>query len=99
MAEHDARQGLDLDIAQCGPLDGRKVPHLRLGEADVLDRLLRKLRVGGLDLLGREAEARGRPLVELFGIAADGGIALAGNVRDDPLDGAAYLRIVGIALR
>ena len=43
MAQDDARQGLDLEIEQAGPLLLGEIAHLGLGEADVVDILGREL--------------------------------------------------------
>ena len=64
MAEHDAGQGLDLDIAHRFALDLGEIADLRLREADVVERLRRDLRDHRGDLGIGQAEARRRPFVE-----------------------------------
>src|SRR5437016_7162898 len=64
MAEHDAGQGLYLDITQRGALDLGKISDLRLGEFDVVDRLRRDLDDECRDLVFREAKASWRPFVK-----------------------------------
>ena len=71
MAQHDPRQGLDLNILQRRPLDGRKVAHLSLGEPDVLDRRFGQGRVSRADLIHRQPEVGTLPLVEITGEATD----------------------------
>ena len=53
MAEHDARQRLDLDVADRRLLVLGEIAHLGLGEPDVVEIALRELRQAALDLGSR----------------------------------------------
>ena len=83
MAEHDAGQGLDLDIAQRGALDLGEIADLGLREFDVVDRLRRDLGDECGDLVVRQAKARRRPFVEALAELAHRRVAALGDIGDD----------------
>ncbi len=93
MAEHDAGQGLDLDIAHRGALDLGEIADLLLREADVVERLRRDLRDHRGDVGLGQAEARRRPFVEALAEIAHGAVAAGADIGDDRLDRGANLRV------
>ena len=93
MAEHDAGQGLDLEVLHGGALPLREVAHLRLRELDVLEVAFRHLRDGALDVGGRELEIGRRPVVEPLGQLADGGVLALLDLRQDAFDRFAHLGV------
>ena len=93
MAEDDAGQRLDLEIAHRFFLLLGEVAHLRLGELDVVEIALGDLADRALDLLRGELEARRRPVVELFGQVAHGGFAAGFNVGENFFDRLAHLGV------
>src|SRR5579884_993289 len=86
VSEHHSRQGLDLDILQRGALDLGEVADLRLGEADVVERLRRDPGDEVADLRLRQAEARRRPLVEALAELAHRRVAARAHIGDDRFD-------------
>ena len=96
MAEHDAGQGLDLEVEHGVALLLREIPDLRLREFDVLDIPLRHLRDGALDLGGREVEILRRPLVEFLRQFADRGVLPFLDLGEDGFHGLAYLGVGGL---
>ena len=94
VAEHDARQRLDLDVAHRRLLVLGEIAHLGLGEFDVVEVALCELRQAALDLSIGEAEILAVPGIELDGKLADRGVAALLDVGQDGLDRGANLRIV-----
>ncbi|MCY1308908.1 hypothetical protein D9M70_589510 [compost metagenome] len=94
MAEHHAREGFDFDVVHRVLLHLGEAADLRLGEADIVEGLLRQAGNAGVDLLLGEAEAFRRPLVELPGVLAHRRIAALFDIREDAFDGGAHLRLV-----
>jgi hypothetical protein len=97
VAEHDAGQCLDFDIAHRGALKLGKMADLRLCEFDVLDRFGRHFGNQRLNLTGTQPKARRRPFVETLAEFAHCCIAAFRDVGDDRLDRAADL-CVGLFL-
>ena len=93
VAEHHARQRLDLDVADRLPLLLGEVLHLRLGEADVAEIARRDLAHRRLDLGLAQAKALRRPSVEALRQLAHGDIAPRLDVGQDLLDGGAHLAV------
>ena len=94
MAEHHARQCLDLEVPQRRALRQRKAADLRLRELDVGLDAGGQLAHAGIDL-GRAQPERGRaPAVELLRVLAHGGVATRGDVGDDALHRAAHLGLL-----
>jgi hypothetical protein len=91
VAEPDAGQRLDLDVADRGALVLREVADLRLRELDVFEG--RRFHPGqdrvevGLRQLLR------RPPVELLGVLAHRGVAALLHVGEDAFDGLAHLLV------
>jgi hypothetical protein len=94
LAQHHARQGLDLEVPERGALVLREAADLRLGEADVVQLALRELAQAGLDLLVGQAEVGAVPLVELDRQFAHRLIAARLDVGQDRLDRAAHRLVV-----
>ena len=82
--------GLDLEVLERVLLLLRKVAHLRLGEADVVEVALADLRDGALDLLLAQAEILRRPVVEFLRQVAHRRVAPRLDVGEDRLDGLAH---------
>ena len=101
MAEHHARQGLDLDILQRVALGLREIANLLLGKENVLAVLLRHPVQAGLDLDIAEPEVLALPAIELERHLAHGRIAPLRNVVQrvfhDAADLLVGLRRFGIA--
>ena len=93
VAEDDAGQRLDLEVAHRVLLLLREVAHLRLGELDVVEVALGDLADGALDLGRREAEVLRRPVVELLRQVAHRRVAARLDVGEDPLDRRAHLGV------
>ena len=93
--EHDARQGLHLDVPQRLLLRVREVAHLLLGEVDVVEVAAREFRQRGLDLAVGEPEVLAVPAVELRSIVRALPRRRARRCREDALDGRAHLGVVG----
>src|SRR5262249_40081133 len=93
MAKDDAGQRLDLEVLQGRALLLREVAHLRLGELDVVKIAFGDLRYRALDLLRRELERCGRPLVVCFRQFASRSITPGFDISKNLLDGLAHLRV------
>src|ERR1044071_7668773 len=91
MAENDAGQGLDLDIAHRFALDFGEVADLRLREADVVERLRRDFLHYRGDVAVGQAESRRRPVAKALAEVADGAVAARPDIGDDRLDRLARL--------
>jgi len=87
MPKADAREGLDLHVAQRGPLCLGEALDLRLGEADVLARGGRDLVDAALDVALGQPELVGGPAVSAHGVVVDRVVAAAPHRIDDMADG------------
>ena len=93
VAEHHARQGLDLEIAHGLLLLLREIAHLRLRELDVVEVALADLPDGALDLVRRQLEGRRRPVVEFLRQVAHRRVASLLDVGEDAFDRLAHLGV------
>ena len=93
MAEHDARQRLDFEIAQRLFLLLREVAHLGLRKFDVVEIALTQLADGALDFSRRELEGRRRPVVEFVRQVAHGRVLARLDIGEDLLDRLAHLGV------
>ena len=93
VAEDDARQRLDLDVAQRVALGLREVAHLGLGEPDIRDRVLGDLRDDGGDVVVAQPEGGRGPLVEFLRKLAHGRVAARRHVGEYAFDGLLDLAI------
>lgn len=93
MAENDARQCLDLDVADRLALLLREVADLGLREGNILDIPLAELRQAVLDLALREPVVLPVPFVERDRQFAHCSVAAGGDIRQDRLDGRSYLGV------
>ncbi len=96
MAEHHARQRLDLEVLHRVALLLREIPHLRLRKLDVVEIALRHLRDRLVDLGRREAEVLRLPLVELLRVIADRRVLARLDLGEDRLDGLTHLGVGGL---
>jgi hypothetical protein len=93
MAEHNAGQRLDFQVAHALFLPLGKIAHLRLSEFDVVEIALAHGADGALDLLRLQLERRRGPVVELLREFAHGHILARIDVGEDLLDGLAHLGV------
>jgi hypothetical protein len=91
VAEGHARQGGDLDVLERVLLRLRKAADLRLGERDVVDRLLGDAGDKGIDLGLAQAKAGRVPPIESFGVRAHRLVAARLNIGKDAAHGLAHL--------
>ena len=100
MAEHHARQGLDLHVAQAVALHPGEVAHLGLGELDVVALLGGQGVHAGVDLRLAQAAVLPVPAVEPDRHLAHGRVAPRLDVGERGLDDVAHLAVgVGLRLR
>ena len=91
--ENDARQRLDVEIAQRRLLRFREIAHLRLGEFDVVEIALLHLADGALHLGRRQLERSRRPIVEFLRQVAHRCVLARVDVGEDLLDRFAHLGV------
>ncbi|MCY1204857.1 hypothetical protein D9M72_163900 [compost metagenome] len=94
VAQHYAGIGLDFHILHRVALDPRKIADLFLCERDVVDFTGGQLLARRLDLVARQAEILGIPIVELAAVFANGIVALLFDVADDAFDRGTHLGVV-----
>ena len=92
VAEHHARQRLDLDVEHRFALMLREIAHLFLREPDVVEIAPRQLRQAVLDLGVGEPEILAVPLVELDRQFADRSIAALFDIGQNPFHRGADFR-------
>src|ERR1700685_933026 len=93
MAEYDAGQRFDLEIAQRLLLFLRKTTHLCLGELDVVEIALLHRPDGALDLGRRQLERGRRPIIELLRQLAHGNVLARVDIGEDLLDRLTHLGV------
>jgi hypothetical protein len=93
MAEHHAREGLDLHVLDGRALDRGEIADLSLGEADVLQIAWGDLCHGGVDLGLREDKTLRRPAIEFLRQVTDRRVAALLHVGEDLLDGSSHFRV------
>jgi hypothetical protein len=93
MAEDDARQGLNLEVAHRLLLLLREVADLGLRELDVVEVALGNLRDGLLNLGWRQTEILGLPVIKFLRQLTDRDVLLLLDLRQDVFDGLAHLLV------
>src|SRR5262249_10270946 len=93
MAEHDARQRLDLEVVHRFALLLGEVAYLRLRELNVLEVAFRDLRYRALDFLWPETKILRRPFVDFLRQFVNGRVLPLIDLREDAFDGFAHFGI------